>query len=108
MAKTVSIQRLAELSDLCKHQIDDSRNLEVSYRKGRKIGVLKSLTWARGSSGRPTRRIIECDDGGKVCHFDKNYEVEPTALRFIASSGSSEEIGAPLMWIFLDSPATRR
>ena len=96
-----SIQKLAQLADLWKHGLAESRALEVHYRKGRRSGILTAITWARLPSGRPTRRIIECKDNGKARSYDKQYEVEVTGLISIDAGGQRERTHPAILPLLL-------
>lgn len=41
---------------------------------------LTGIRFSRNENGRPTRKIIECNENGVVCYYDRRVELNVVAL----------------------------
>ena len=90
--RTVTLGKLAEMAEMLRASFQKDV-VQVEYRKGSHVGMLSQLRFATNERGRPTKRTIECLDGGTKRYFDKNYDLDITAL--IVNGNRAELQSAP-------------
>lgn len=79
MSKKITIRKLAEMAEAFRYYYQRDV-LEAEYRKRGHSGRLTRIRFGRNEADRPTKKIIECLDNGRLTHYDKNYELELIAL----------------------------
>lgn len=79
MPQKKTLRQLAETAELLRTYFQKDV-VQIEYRKGSGVETLSQLRFARNEAGKPTKKTIECLDGGKKRYFDKNYDVEITAV----------------------------
>ena len=76
MVKMTEIQKVAKWADTCRQT---GGSFEVHHRKGSSQRVMTNIQWGRNSeTGRRTKFVVECLDGGEQRCYDKHYDLEVT------------------------------
>jgi hypothetical protein len=79
MPQRKTLRQLAEAAELLRAYFQEDV-VQIEYRKASGRGVLTQLRFAVGENGRRTKKTIECLADGKKRYFDRNYDVEITAV----------------------------
>jgi len=82
MTTRYTAKQLAEVSEMLRYERHRRGSrpedvLEFEYHKGALVGILKQVRFGRSAtSGKPTKKTIECVDNGTERCYDGNYDFE--------------------------------
>lgn len=79
MPQKRTLRQLAETAEVLRSYFGEDV-VQIEYRKGGGSRTLTQIKFSTSENGRRTKKTIECLDDGTKRYFDRDYDVEITAV----------------------------